>query len=75
MDIGKGVVVVTFLEIDGVQDFNAVLIAPQRISALRHDTALGVCDHEADRIGFGCALEQIGFQPEAGLTGAASPDD
>lgn len=38
-------------------------------------TALGVCDHEADRIGFGCALEQIGFQPEAGLTGAASPDD
>ena len=40
MDIGKGVVVVTFLEIDGVQDFDAVLIAPQRISALRHNTAL-----------------------------------
>ena len=42
MDIGKGVVMVTFLEIDGVQDFVAVLIAPQRISALRHDTALRV---------------------------------
>jgi len=43
MDIGKGVVVVTFLEIDGVQDFDAVLIAPQRISALRHNTALRDC--------------------------------
>ena len=50
MDIGKGVVVVTFLEIDGVQDFDAVLIAPQRISALRHNTALGVCDHKGGRV-------------------------
>ena len=60
--ITRCLVMVTFLEV--AHEFDALLIVPQRIFALRYDTALGICDHEADRIGFGCVLKQIRFQPE-----------
>ena len=35
----------------------------------------GVCYHEADRILLGCALHQIWFQPDPGLTGTRAADD
>lgn len=51
------------------------MIAKQHITALGYDTALGICDHKTGRILFGCALEQVRLQPEAGLTGATTADD
>ena len=40
VDIAEGVVVHRLLEVDGVQDFDAVIVPEQRHSALGHDTAL-----------------------------------
>ena len=40
-----------------------------------NDAALGVSHNKADRVFFGSALHEVGFQPEAGLAGATSADN
>ena len=63
------------LEIDRVQNFQPVVIAEQYITALGNDTALWICYNKTGRVLFGCALEQVRLQPEAGFAGATTTDD
>ena len=70
MNIGEGVIVHGLLEVDGVEDLDVIAALQQSVSALDDDAALGIGDNIA-----GVHLEQVGLQPEAGLTGARAADD
>ena len=70
MDVGKWVIVHTLSEIDGVQDFQAVMLSLKEFSALDHDAALGV-SHDVGTV----ALHEVRFEPEPGLARAGRADD
>ena len=60
------------LEVDGVENFDAVVVALKEPAHLADHRPLGVCDH-IGRV----ALHEVGLDPEAGLTrtGAAHDED
>lgn len=52
VDIGEGVVVHGLLEVDGVQNFDAVALVPQQLPDLADEAAFWIGDDETDRVGF-----------------------
>ena len=64
-----------FFEVDGIQNFQPVAEMQKHFSAFVDNAAFRVSNHEADRVFFGCALHQIGFQPKPGLAGAGAADN
>ena len=75
VDISEGVLVHGLLEVDGIEDFKLVLESQEHLTALGNDAALGISNDKTDRVFLGSALHEIGCQPEAGRTGAASADN
>jgi hypothetical protein len=59
-----------FLEIDGVEDFDAVVVALKQLANLAYHAALRV----GDDIG-AVQLHEVGFEKEACLTGTGAADD
>ena len=57
----------TFLEIDRIKYFYLVVILQQSVSALDRNTSFWISDHIR-----AVHLHQVGFQPEAGLTGTGA---
>ena len=71
MDIGEGVIVHAFAEVDGVEDLHLILSnGLKRITAFHEDASFRISHH----IGT-VHLEKVRFQPESGLTGTGSTDD
>ena len=70
VNIGEGVIVHGFLEVDRVEDFDTVVVALKQLADL--------ADHAAFRIGDdirGMELHEIGLQKEPRFTGAGAADD
>jgi len=62
LDVGKGIVVHGFVEVDGIEDLDLIAFPQEKLSAFHYDAALGICDHIA-----GMALHEIGFKPKPRL--------
>ena len=52
VNVGKGIVVHRLFEVDGVEDFEAIVVTEQKVSTFDHDAAFRIGDHEAGGIGF-----------------------
>ena len=70
MDIRHRVVMHRLFKVDGVENFNVVVILQKSIAAFADDTSLGVCDHIRT-----VHLKQVGLQPKSGFTGTGAADD
>ena len=64
MDIGEGVIVHGFLEVDRVEDFDLVVVALKQLANLANHAAFGV-GYDIGTV----HLHEVGFQKEARLTG------
>jgi len=63
LDVGKGIVVHGFTEVDSIEDLDLVAFPQEKLSAFHHDAALGVGDHIA-----GVTLHEIWFEPKPRFT-------
>ena len=75
VDIGEGVVVHGFFEVDRVEDADFVALPQQEITALHGDAALWVRNDKRAGKGLRSALHEVWFEPEAGLAAAGTADD
>lgn len=63
LDVGKGIVVHGFAEVDGIEDLDLVAFPQEKLSAFHYDAALGIGDHIA-----GMALHEIWLEPKPCFT-------
>ena len=70
MKIGEGVIVHTFSEIDGIEDFDLIPLAKHQASALDGNAALRISDHIGRM-----ALHQVGLEPKPRLSASRAADD
>ncbi len=70
VDVSEGVVAHGFLEVDGVEDADAITKMLQHPAALHHHAPFRVGHDKAHRVGLGHALHQVGLEPESGLARA-----
>ena len=71
VDIGEGIVVHAFAEVDGVEHLNLILSDGLKgIAAFHQDTAFWIC-HNIRTV----HLKEVRFQPEPGLTGTGAADN
>ena len=75
MDIGKGVIVHGSAEVDGVEDFDAIPLALQELTALHDDGTFRIGYDKGTGILLRSALHQIGLNPKASFAAAGTADD
>ena len=51
------------------------MLAKHTLCLSAYSITVGVCNNEADGIGLGCALHEVGLQPKSRFSAAGTADD